>query len=118
MVQSSCGHGSAAFPILCVVSPVQCGVPGFVSALVLEDFDNCYSKSHLQGFFSYFVLLNLNLKTQLVSPTILATFLQSLVLIPFFCGLSPLSRGRDFSLCWIVSGEHLSDSSEPFTFWS
>ena len=40
-----------AFPILCVVSPVQCGEPGFVSALVLKDFDNCYGKSQLQGFF-------------------------------------------------------------------
>ena len=59
MAQNSCGHGSAAFPILCVVSPVQCGEPGFMSALVLEDFDNCYGKSHLQGFFSSFAMLNL-----------------------------------------------------------
>ena len=118
MVQSSCGHGSAAFPILCVVSPLQYGVPGFESALVLEDFGNCYGESHLQVFFSIFCLAESNLKMQSGSPTILATFLQSLVIISFCCGLFCPSQARDFSLCWLVSGEHLSDSSEPFTFLS
>ena len=84
MVQSSCGHGSAAFPILCVVSPVQCGVPGFLSALALEDFDNCYGKSHLQGFFvSCSVLLNL--------------------ILPNYSGYIFTELGYNFFLLWAVS---------------